>query len=91
MMFKQIALAVFIMVIFTDIILKFPKNNSLEEYNYMNDYLYFQSIAFSKRSREFYFDNISFNEMGNVNRGKTIFINGKEIVVRIGNGSIKKK
>lgn len=90
-MLKQILLVVFILFIFSGLMFKLPKNSNLEEYNFMNDYLYFQSKAFYKRSDISYLDDISFNEFGNVNKARTLLIKEKVIVIRIGNGSIKKK
>ena len=59
---------------------------SLEQFYLMNDYCYNQSLAIKNTERISLNNEISFNELGHVNRAKTININGHKIVIHLGNG-----
>lgn len=62
------------------------KEMNLEQYYFMNDYLLLQSESLKDYCDNDYQQGISFNQMGHVNRAKTIDINNHSIVIHLGNG-----
>ena len=58
----------------------------LEHLYYLNDYLYEQSNAMTKRTNTAFSKGISFNSMGHVNRAMTIEFKRHSVVVHLGNG-----
>lgn len=59
---------------------------NLDNYYFLNDYLYNQSLAILNKEKIFLDHGVSFNEMGHVNQARTIKFENHSIIVHLGNG-----
>ena len=76
-------LLISVMMMFT---IRKSGNMDLEHYYYLNDYLYQQSLALSKKRNISYQKGVSFNSMGHVNIGRTVHFKKHDVIVHLGNG-----
>lgn len=90
-MIKELMLLMVVLIVFMSVCYQRLSNRNFDEYKFIHRYLYTQSKAFNLRQKIAFQHQISFNALGNINQAKTINIDNKQIILRIGNGSIKKK
>ena len=59
---------------------------NLDNYYFLNDYLYNQSLAILNKEKISLDYGVSFNEMGHVNQARTIEFENHSVIIHLGNG-----
>ncbi len=67
------------------------KINNYKDKYFFQEFLYKQSEAIKNREDIYVDKSLKFNQDGNINKAQTFILNNREVVVRIGSGSIKIK
>lgn len=90
-MMKDIIIYLFILTMIQTMSFAKVSNNNYEVYYQQHNFLYKQSKALKQYYKEDYAYDIYFNPFGNVNQAKTIEIENKELVIRLGSGHVQIK
>ena len=59
---------------------------NLDNYYFLNNYLYNQSLAILNKEKISLDYGVSFNEMGHVNQARTIEFKNHSVIIHLGNG-----
>lgn len=87
-MLQELWICIFIMTVLFRISLP-AKNIKLNQSHFIDEYLYLQSKAMHDNTYvDSNFSGIVFNHQGNVNQGKTFYIDQHRYVIHLGSGKI---